>query len=613
MHRETLLSVRGLEVSLHTPNGVLKAVRHTSFDLKRGESLGIVGESGSGKSMTAFAIMRLLPRIAEMRCETLELNGAPLDRVDDDTFFETIAGQRISMIFQEPMTSLNPVYTVGRQMTEAAVRAGRLGRRAARQRAADLLDRVGIPGPADTLSKYPHQFSGGQLQRIMIAMALMNEPELIIADEPTTALDVTIQAQIMALLADLQREFGMAMILISHDLGVVSQAVEKVMVMYGGETVEQGPATAVLSAPTHPYTRGLLAAAPRMEGTPRRLGAIPGIVPALYGDPQLCVFSSRCPQARPVCRQAPPPQQTAGPAHVYDCVMAPAEIARLPGRDATDILPAPVATDEDVIVARGITREYRRRRGIFGDVQSIMAVDGVDLTVKRGETFALVGESGSGKTTLAKILLGLDAPTAGKVLLDGKSLDDTSHRERARLVQPIFQDPYSSLNPRRTVAEIIERPLVIHGLGAGDARRKAVRQTMELVGLPQRMLHSYPNQMSGGQRQRVAIARALVMRPEIVVCDEPTSALDVSVQAQILNLLVDLQQELQLTYFLITHDLAVVHQTASRIAVMRSGRIVETGRARDVLGAPKEEYTRLLLSSVPRLETPGPAAAGAKR
>ncbi|MEQ9607591.1 MAG: ABC transporter ATP-binding protein [Kiloniellaceae bacterium] len=598
---EALLSVRGLEVSLRTPNGVLKAVRNTSFDLRRGESLGIVGESGSGKSMTAFAIMRLLPRIAELRCADLRLDGLRLDSLPDDVFFDRIAGQRISMIFQEPMTSLNPVYTVGRQMTEAAVRAGRLGRKAAQQRAADLLERVGIAAPRDILSKYPHQFSGGQLQRIMIAMALMNEPEVIVADEPTTALDVTIQAQIMALLADLRREFGMAMILISHDLGVVAQAVENVMVMYGGEIVEQGPARAVLTAPQHPYTRGLLAAVPRMEGAPHRLGAIPGVVPALYGDPQLCVFSSRCPHARPVCRQQRPPRQQAPGGQLYDCIMAPAEIAALPRRGAAEVLPAPQVTEEEVIVARSIRREYRRRRGRFGAVQRIMAVDGVDLTVKRGETFALVGESGSGKTTLAKILLGIDAPTDGTVLLNGKPLAQTGHRERARLVQPIFQDPYSSLNPRRTVAEIIERPLVIHDAGGRTERQQKVRQTMDLVGLPQRMLHNYPNQMSGGQRQRVAIARALVMRPQIIVCDEPTSALDVSVQAQILNLLTDLQQELQLTYFLITHDLAVVHQTASRIAVMRNGRIVEAGPAREVLAAPKEEYTRLLLSSVPRL------------
>jgi peptide/nickel transport system ATP-binding protein len=369
----------------------------------------------------------------------------------------------------------------------------------------------------------------------------------------------------------------------------------------------------VLAAPKHPYTRGLLAAAPHMEGEPHRLGAIPGVVPALYGDPQLCVFSSRCPYTRPVCREQHPPQQTAGPAHSYGCVMPPAEIAALPDRAASEPLPLPVAVDEVILSAKGITREYHRRRGLFGPLQKVLAVDGVDLSVKRGETFALVGESGSGKTTLAKILLGLDTPTSGEVFLDGKPLAESGRRERARLIQPIFQDPYSSLNPRRTVAEIIERPLVIHGMGTRDERRKSVRDTMDLVGLPQRMLHNYPNQMSGGQRQRVAIARALVTRPEIIVCDEPTSALDVSVQAQILNLLVDLQQELRLTYFLITHDLAVVHQTASRIAVMRNGRIVETGPARAVLGAPKEEYTRLLLSSVPRLEAPGQAAAEAGR
>ncbi|MGD1879475.1 MAG: dipeptide ABC transporter ATP-binding protein [Kiloniellaceae bacterium] len=617
MAGDILLSVRDLDISLHTPNGVLQAVRGTSFDLRRGESLGIVGESGSGKSMTAFAIMRLLPRIARLRCGALELDGERLDRIEDGVFFDRIAGQRISMIFQEPMTSLNPVYSVGRQMTESAIHTGRLSRPAARRRAVELLERVGIPAPGDMLSKYPHQFSGGQRQRLMIAMARMNEPELIIADDPTTALDVTIQAQIMALLADLQREFGMAMILISHDLGVVAEAVENVMVMYGGETVEQGPAAQVLTAPRHPYTRALMAAAPRMDGPPHRLGAIPGVVPAFFGDPQLCVFSSRCPHVRPVCRQQRPPQQMAGrfggQAQRYSCVMPPAELATLPDTRAGDALPAPVTDTREIFAVRGLSREYRRRRGIFGAVETVLAVDAVDLSVMHGETFALVGESGSGKTTLARILLGLDEPTSGNVFLNGKPLAETSRRDRAKQVQPIFQDPYSSLNPRRTVAEIIERPLIIHGISARDERRRAVEETMDLVGLPRRVLHNYPSQMSGGQRQRVAIARALVPRPAVLVCDEPTSALDVSVQAQILNLLVDLQQELQLTYFLITHDLGVVHQTASRIAVMRNGRIVETGPARQVLDSPQEEYTRLLLSSVPRLEKLAPPAAEAGR
>ena len=609
MGSDILLSVRDLDISLDTPSGVLKAVRATSFDLRRGESLGIVGESGSGKSMTAFALMRLLPRIARATSTRLDLAGERLDAIGDAEFFDRIAGQRISMIFQEPMTSLNPVYTVGRQITEASVRSGRLGRVAARRRAVELLERVGLPEPSQTLSKYPHQFSGGQRQRLMIAMALMNEPELIIADEPTTALDVTIQAQIMTLLADLRREFGMAMILISHDLGVIAESVENVMVMYAGEVVEQGPATAVLSAPRHPYTRGLLAAAPGMEGPPHRLGAIAGVVPTLFGDPRLCVFASRCPHAGPICRSERPPQQTAGPRHHYSCVLRPAEIGGLPDARAGEPLPPPPRSEREIFRANRVSREYHRRKGLFGAVQTILAVDSVDLVVKRGETFALVGESGSGKTTLARILTGLDTPTAGEVLLDGRPLADVGRRERAKLIQPIFQDPYGSLNPRRTVAEIIERPLVISGTGGRAERQKAVRETMDLVGLPQRVLHNYPSQMSGGQRQRVAIARALVTRPAALVCDEPTSALDVSVQAQILNLLVDLQQELQLTYFLITHDLAVVHQTASRIAVMRGGRIVETGPAREVLAAPKEEYTRLLLSSVPRLRNPASRAA----
>ena len=607
LDQRTILSVDDLEVVLHTAVGELKAVRGTSFDLKAGEAIGIVGESGSGKSMTALALMRLLPRVARLRANAITLEGIAIDSTDDREFAHSIAGQKISMIFQEPMTSLNPVYSIGRQLTEAAVQFAGRSPKAARARAIELLERVGIPDPVARLDQYPHQLSGGQRQRVMIAMALMNEPELIIADEPTTALDVTVQAQIMELLAELRREFGMAMILITHDLAVVASTVDKVAVMYGGEIVEKGPRRDVLSNPMHPYTRGLLACVPKMDDTPRRLGAIPGIVPALLGEVDFCVFSSRCAHVRDVCRTQRPPIQ--GDARrSYNCIMPPAEIDSLaPAQPNDEMLPPVVETGPALIEARGIHKFYHVKKGLFGEKKTLHAVNDVSLQIRRGETFALVGESGSGKTTLAKILLGLSPADGGDVLLDGQAVSAMDGRRRARLMQPIFQDPYSSLNPRHTIAQIIARPLDVHRIGDAASRKEAVLDVMGRVGLPDRVLHNYPSQMSGGQRQRVAIARALIMKPALLVCDEPTSALDVSVQAQILNLLADLQEDLGLTYLLITHNIAVVHQVASRIAVMHQGEIVEMGEARRILHAPEHDYTRALLSSVPEL-----AAANAK-
>ena len=605
LDNRTILTVRDLEVVLPTPAGPLHAVRGTSLDLKAGEAIGIVGESGSGKSMTALALMRLLPRNAQVRAEAITLCGDDLGSMNDRHFANGVAGQKVSMIFQEPMTSLNPVYSIGRQMTEAATRIGRLGQAAARDRAIELLGKVGIPDPAGRLEQFPHQLSGGQRQRVMIAMALMNEPDLIIADEPTTALDVTVQAQIMDLLADLRREFGMAMILITHDLAVVASTVDKVAVMYGGEIVEQGPCAEVLHHPLHPYTRGLLACAPKLSDVPRRLGAIPGIVPSLIGEVDYCVFSSRCPQARPACGTSRPPLRDLG-ARRYACILTPDEVAALPpAQPDIEMSPAQAAPDAVLMQGRDIEKVYDIKRSIFARTRQLHALDNVSIDIRRGETFALVGESGSGKTTLAKILLGLNPASNGQVLLDGEPIAQMDRLKRARLVQPIFQDPYSSLNPRHTIRQLIARPLEIHRIGDTKSREAAVIEVMERVGLPRRVLHNYPNQMSGGQRQRVAIARALVMKPALLVCDEPTSALDVSVQAQILNLLADLQRDLGLTYLLITHDIGVVHQVAARIAVMYLGQIVEMGDAADVLAAPRHPYTQLLLSSVPELDGTG--------
>ena len=596
----TLLDIRNLSISLTLPDGTLHAVRDVSLALEPGQSLGIVGESGSGKSLTALALMRLLPRGADCRSTAMAFDGQPLPGLGDAAFARDISGPRLGMIFQEPMTSLNPVYTIGRQMTEAAVARGMLSAGEAREKAIDLLDRVGIPDPEGRMGQFPHQMSGGQRQRVMIAMTLMLDPDLLIADEPTTALDVTVQAQILDLLDDLRRERQMGMILISHDLAVVAERTDHVAVMYGGEIIEQGPAAEVLRHPAHPYTQSLLQAIPQIGGTPGRLGAIPGTVPSLMSPPRGCIFAARCAHRRAECTAARPPRRSLGAAHDYLCVLDTPPAVR---RVATPLVghgAAPGA--EDVITATGITQVFQSRKGLCGPRREIRALDDVSLSLKRGETLALIGESGSGKSTLARIMLGLSAPTEGTVTMLGRPVDQMSGTDRAALVQPVFQDPYSSLNPRRRLAEIIARPLTLRGEGDPAARTRAVEEAMDLVRLPRRLLHAYPSQLSGGQRQRVAIARALVPRPEALVCDEPTSALDVSVQAQILNLLDDLRAEMGLTCLLITHDMAVVHQVADRVAVMYQGRIVEEGPAREVLSRPANDYTSRLLAAAPRFD-----------
>jgi peptide/nickel transport system ATP-binding protein len=596
-----VLDADGLTVEIDTPNGPLRAVNDLSLSLRAGRSLGIVGESGSGKSMTALSLMRLLPKSARLTANRLRFGEEDLTALSDPDFAARIAGQRIGMIFQEPMTSLNPVYTIGRQLTEGPVRAGLMSQAQATARAIEMLDRTGLPEPEARMRQYPHQLSGGQRQRVMIAMALMTRPDLLLADEPTTALDVTVQAQILDLLRDIQRDLGMAMILITHDLAVVADTVDDVAVMYRGEIVEAGPVDAVLRDPCHPYTRALLRAAPTAFGARRRLGAVPGQIAPVHGQLDACVFAPRCPAVRPECRKARPPSRPGTAAgQSYACVLDPAEVAQIVRADSTP-MPDSAKPGEPVIEAIDVRRVFESRPGLMRAKRSIAAVDGVSLQVRRGETFALVGESGSGKTTLSRILLGLDAPTSGSVRIAGRDLTELPRGDRGRLVQPVFQDPYSSLNPRRTIGSVITRPLVIQQIGDIASRAARLHAVMAEVGLPEAFVHNYPSQLSGGQRQRVAIARALVTEPQILVCDEPTSALDVSVQAQILNLLTDLKTRLGLTLFLVTHDIAVVHQMADRVAVMKDGRIVEQDIADRVLHAPSDPYTRALLEAVPRL------------
>ncbi|HET7633574.1 MAG TPA: ABC transporter ATP-binding protein [Burkholderiales bacterium] len=606
------LRVSGLSVSIPLASGTLQAVRNINLVLRPGQTLGVVGESGSGKSITALAIMKLLPPAARRSAGAIRLGSTDLMAADERELAMAVRGKRIGMIFQEPMTSLNPVYTIGRQLIETMTLRGEVSATAAEARAVFLLEKVGLPDPRSRLGQYPHQLSGGQRQRVMIAMALMNEPELLIADEPTTALDVTIQAQILRLLADLQREFGMSMILITHDLGVVARVADRVAVMYAGEIVETGTVAEVLSDPRHPYTRGLLACVPDTGNgeNPRRLGSIPGIVPSMIGDTTGCAFASRCPRVVARCRVAHPPRRDLGPERSFLCfdprtTDANASAVITDNETAVPrIAPGATAAADTILAVRDVSCTFRVRRGFFGRPRPLRAVDHVDLDVRRGEVLALVGESGCGKTTLSRIMLGSQRIDSGDVMLDGTLLSALPDKQRARRIQPIFQDPYSSLNPRRTISEIIAQPLRVHGIGDAASRLAQTERMMDLVGLPRRLFHSYPSQLSGGQRQRAAIARAIIMAPDLLICDEPTSALDVSVQSQILNLLLDLRDELHLTYLFITHNLSIVRYLADRIAVMYFGQIVELGDKHAVLENPRHPYTRALLKSILSI-TPG--------
>ena len=608
-----LLEVQDLSVTLKLAEGEMTAVRDVSFSVKRGETLGIVGESGSGKSVSSMAIMGLLPKGTRTEATCLRLGDTDLLSATEEQLAD-LRGNKIAMIFQEPMTSLNPVYTIGRQMTEHMQLHKGVAAGEARARAVALLEKVGITASKSRLAQYPHQLSGGLRQRVMIAMMLMNEPELIIADEPTTALDVTIQAQILNLLKSLQKELNIGLIIISHDMGVVARVSDKIAVMYAGQVIEAGAVADVLSAPVHPYTQGLLESIP-IPGQIEpggRLGSIPGLVPSLKTRFKGCRFANRCTRAHDACLQVAVSLQDAGNGQAYRCMLSLDQL-----RDGTSSLAERRTGDGDsydsgvdaqlppILSAEAAECVFKVKQGLFTGAEPLRAVDNISLDLHKGEVVAIVGESGCGKSTLARMLLGLQSPTAGSLKLGGQDIATLSNIERSRKLQSIFQDPYSSLNPRRTIGEIIRRPLKLHGVGNLAEQRQKVEAIMERVGLPRSFYHNYPNQLSGGQRQRVAIARALILNPEIVVCDEPTSALDVSVQAQILNLLLELRAEMGLTYLLITHDMAVVEHIATRVVVMYLGRVVEVADTKTLFSNPRHPYTRALLKSV---LTPEPGA-----
>ena len=624
-----LLQVRDLTTWLLGGEAPVRAVDGVSLTINRGETFALVGESGCGKSMTALSIARLLPDNARIRSGTAQLGDTQLFGLAESAMRD-VRGRRIGMIFQEPGTSLNPVLSVGVQIEEVVLRHTPLRGAAVRRRCIELLDAVGIPDPARRLSEFPFQLSGGMKQRIMIAAALACEPELLIADEPTTALDVTIQEQVLKLLSSLQADMGMSILLITHDLAVVAQTAHTVGIMYAGQIVEQASRAQFFETPAHPYSRKLLESLPRARPYDQDLAVIHGTVPAMSQMFHGCRFAERCESREPDCHRRLPPWIGLSDQHEVRCVLFPdssrgvtdhqadsgrkdsieqgpvppsatpvADTAGVSGQTSTDVKPYLLQAEELAV-------HFPIRRGLLKRaVGTVKAVDGISLQVLPGECLALVGESGCGKTTVGKSILRLITPTGGRVMLeqtDLASLNGAQMRARRKDLQIVFQDPYASLNPRMRIAELIEEGMLALELGDPEWRSRRVDELLLRVGLTTPMKSRYPHEFSGGQRQRIAIARALAVNPKLLVCDEPTSALDVSVQAQILNLLKALQRDFGISYLFITHDFSVVEFIAHRVAVMYLGRIVESGPRDAVLNNPRHPYTQALLSAVPSID-----------
>jgi peptide/nickel transport system ATP-binding protein len=600
----SLLEVEDLHVHFETSRGVVRAVEGLSFDVARGEVVAIVGESGSGKSVSALAIMRLLPRLTGRTRGRISFDGKDLLNLTDEQMRE-IRGRDISMIFQEPMTSLNPLLTIGLQITEPLTIHLGMNDKQARARAVELLSLVGIPDPESRLDQYPHQFSGGMRQRVMIAIGLACNPKLVIADEPTTALDVTIQAQILELMKDLSRKLNIALIIITHNLGVVARYADRVIVMYAARMAEQGEAEDVFHRPRHPYTMGLLRSVPRLD-RPRgaRLETIEGLVPNLANAPPGCRFAPRCPFRIPKCDEEPPlyPIDTGGVSRCHrHAEIAGGELAW--GASGSGTVQARAQRSGAVLDVRGLTKHFPVRAKIGNKLTVVRAVEDVSFTIGAGETLGLVGESGCGKTTVGRLILRLEQPTRGEIAFEGVNLLTASATElkaMRRKVQVIFQDPYSSLNPRMTVGQIIGEPLHVYKLAPNSkAEHARVSELLTQVGLRPELAERYPHQLSGGQRQRVGIARALAMEPSFIVCDEAVSALDVSIQGQIINLLEDLQRRLGLAYLFIAHDLAVVRHISMRVVVMYFGRVMEVADRDTIYAGALHPYTKVLLDAAP--------------
>ena len=568
-----LLEIDNLKTWFHTRNGVVKAVDDISFTVDKGEVLGIVGESGSGKSVTVHTLMGLVPQPPGR----IEGGMATFDETDlleaSPEAQRALRGKRVAMIFQDPMTSLNPYLRISEQLIEPLLIHGLADRETALKKGVAMLEKVGILDAAERVHSYPHEFSGGMRQRVMIAMALITDPEVLIADEPTTALDVTVQAQILRLLKELQADLGVSVIFITHDLGVIAELADRVVVMYRGHIVEQGDVLSIFDHPQHPYTKGLLACRPRLESTFKVLPTVSDYLDEAEVDGRMEL--SENPDAATHIESL---QQVADPKI-----------------DENDLH----------LEVNDLQVHFPERAGIFSAPKGVVkAVDGISFTVARGSTLGLVGESGCGKTTTGRAILNLVAPTAGSVQFAGQEIagfDAAAMLPLRKQMQIIFQDPYSSLNPRLTIEQALTEPMAVHGIGRQHAeRRDRAAALLNEVGLEARFLRRYPHEFSGGQRQRICVARALSLEPEFIVCDEAVSAMDVSVQAQVLNLLKELQLRRNLTYIFISHDLSVVKFMADTMAVMEGGRIIEQGRAEEVYANPSEAYTRRLIDAIPR-------------
>jgi len=600
-----VLEIADLHVQFVTSHGTVRAVEGVSYQVRPGEMVAIVGESGSGKSVSALAVMRLLPpATARITKGSIRFQGRELLALSDEEMRQ-IRGRDVAMIFQEPMTSLNPVLTIGLQIKEPLLIHMGMTEAEAEKRAIELLTLVGITDPASRLRQYPHQLSGGMRQRVMIAIGLACNPRLLIADEPTTALDVTIQAQILELMKDLSRRLGIAVIIITHNLGIVARYADRVNVMYAARIVESGAAEQVFKRPWHPYTRGLLGAVPRLD-QPRsgRLATIEGAPPNLLAPPAGCRFSPRCPYVIEACKAVPAEVKT-DDGHRIACHRATeidAMAGRAQGTAAQSKAASAKADAAPVLDIRGAKKFFEVGGGLFAAKKLVRAVNDVTIDIRPGETLGLVGESGCGKSTLGRLVLRLDDPTAGEIRFDGADLARASRDELIAVrkkMQVIFQDPYSSLNPRMTVGQIIAEPMQVHAILPKEKIEPRVAELLQLVGLFPYMALRYPHELSGGQRQRVGIARALAVNPRVIVCDEAVSALDVSIQGQVINLLEDLQQKLGLTYLFIAHDLAVVRHISTKVAVMYLGRIVEYAAADELFANPKHPYTQALLAAAP--------------